>query len=498
MAGPSFNHRIKRAASRDGLNLVTLSMGMVMVGSGELSCLKRFRLAHGMYNQPIRYGSHMATHMALGLLFVGEGRFSLGNSDAAVAAMVAAFYPHFPALSSDHRSYLPALRHLWVLAIEPRCLVARDVDTKEVVYLPMKVRLKEDSSITTTQLIAPTLIPSLDRLLSIKIDTPRYWPFLLDIANNTRHMGGLLQSQTIFVKRRTMFLSYLEDPKGSRSLFVRSGMSTGDAATLECPRITDITGHPASDIHNYITSHSNDISFISFADRLCREDGVTDREKVFNKFCHAVLLDCIIQDKPQMLSSYLALYRARVVNPQSRYFQLSQQDLLRTDDFYNKLFDRRYSGRADGVSRPALLREASISGALSAIDKSLEEAVRKNGDYFGRALSAYCRNESSEIIQNSPECPTIERDLAWYLQRHAVPYAPYFPVLSELSRETYEKYLGGGESVESIDPSESEPLEKGINLVYHASVTGLVRPFGTWTVESFREIAGGSSKSRLI
>ncbi|OCB86061.1 hypothetical protein A7U60_g6959 [Sanghuangporus baumii] len=488
-SSPSFDHRIKRAASRDGLNLVTLSMGMVMVGSGELSCLKRLRLAHGMYNQPIRYGSHMATHMALGLLFLGEGRFSLGNSDAAVACMIAAFYPHFPALSSDNRAYLPALRHLWVLAIEPRCLIARDVDTKEVVYLPMKVKVKDENGTSITQLIAPTLIPSLDRLISIKIDTPRYWPFLLDIANNTRHMGGLLQSQTIFVKRRTMFLSYMEDPKGSRSLFVRSGMSTADAATLDFPRLTDTSAHPASDVHHYITSHSNDISFISFADRLCREDGITDNEKIFNKFCHAALLDCIIQDKPQMLSSYLALYRARVINPPSRYFQLIQQDLLRTDDFYSKLFERRFSGRAEGITRPALLRENSVSGALAAIDKKLEESIQENRLKFRHALAVYCQNQSNnEALRNSSEYPTAEQDLAWYLQRHAVPYAPYFPVLQQLSRETYDKYAEEEDIADGSD--EACLLDKGINLVYHASVTGLVRPFGSWTVESFREIIG--------
>lgn len=451
-----------------------------MVGTGELSCLKRLRLAHGMYNQPIRYGSHMATHMALGLLFLGGGRFSLGNSDAAVACMVAAFYPHFPDLSSDSRAYLPALRHLWVLAVEPRCLVARDIDTKEVVYLPMKIKVKEENGTTgTAQLIAPTLIPGLDRLLSIKIDTPRYWPFLVDIASNTRHMGGLLQSQTLFVKRRTMFLSYMEDPKGTRSLFVRSGMSTGDAATLDFPQLTGATVHPASDVQHYITSHSNDISFIAFADRLCRADGITEEEKIFNNYCHAALLDCIIQDKPQMLSSYLALYRARLLSPQSRYFQLVQQDLLRTDDFYTKLFERRFNCRAEGTTRAALLRENSVSGAVLAVDRKLRAITQKSA--FKRALQAYVQNQSSsEYMQNSAEYPDVERNLAWYLQRHAVPYAPYFPVLQRLAFETLVKY--GSET------NKTDELEQGVRLVLHASVTGLVRPFGSWTVESFNDI----------
>ena len=94
-------------------------MSMVMVGTGELNCLKRLLLAYGMYSQLTRYGSHMLTHMALGLLFLGKGRFSLGTSNSAIACIVAAFYPHFLVLLSDHRAYLPALRHLWVLVVEP-------------------------------------------------------------------------------------------------------------------------------------------------------------------------------------------------------------------------------------------------------------------------------------------------------------------------------------------------------------------------------------------
>ena len=155
--------------------------------------------------------------------------------------------------------------------------------------------------------IAPMLIPCLDLISTIKIDTPRYWPFLLDIANNVRYLNGLLYLQMLFAKRRAMFLSYMEDPKGSRSLFVRSRMAAGDAAKLDCPELNDTSSYPANDIQHYITSHSNDISFLAFADRLCRDDGLTSNEQVFNKFCHATLLDCIMQDKPQMLSLYLAL-----------------------------------------------------------------------------------------------------------------------------------------------------------------------------------------------
>lgn len=156
-AGGQFDHRIKRAAVRDGLNLMSLALAMVMAGTGEINCLRRFRFSHGQAVQPARYGVHMATHMAIGLLFLGGGRCTLGTSDSVVACLLAAFYPRFPTRSHENRGHLQALRHLWVLGVEPRCLVGRDVESKEVVYLPVKFKLQEAKETRGTQLIFPTL-----------------------------------------------------------------------------------------------------------------------------------------------------------------------------------------------------------------------------------------------------------------------------------------------------------------------------------------------------
>jgi anaphase-promoting complex subunit 1 len=51
----------------------------------------------------VTYGSHMALHMAMGLLFLGGGRFNLSTEPRAVAAMVCAFFPKFPTHSLDNR-----------------------------------------------------------------------------------------------------------------------------------------------------------------------------------------------------------------------------------------------------------------------------------------------------------------------------------------------------------------------------------------------------------
>src|SRR5260221_12248913 len=90
--GPAYDHKIKRHAIRDGLNIISISLNIVMAGTGEINCLRRLRYSYGMYNQAMRYGTHMATHMSLGLLFLGGVRYTLGSSDAAVACLIAAFF----------------------------------------------------------------------------------------------------------------------------------------------------------------------------------------------------------------------------------------------------------------------------------------------------------------------------------------------------------------------------------------------------------------------
>jgi anaphase-promoting complex subunit 1 len=453
-----------------------------MAGTGEINCLRRLRYSYGMYNQMVRYGTHVATHMSLGLLFLGGGRFTLGNSDAAVACMIAAFFPRFAQVSFDNKSYLQALRHLWVLAVEPRCLVARDVDTKEIVYLPVKIKVKDGSGLGAAQLISPTLVPDFDKLLSIRVDTPRYWPFYLDLQNVARHKEALLRTQTIFVKRRTAFLSYLEDPKGSRSLFVRSGSSTGDAATLDFPRLTDTKPHPASDLTQFISSFANDTLFLAFADHFCREDGYTGAEKLFHSYCHASLLDAILQDKPQTLQSHILLYFYRTMAHPSRYFNLRLQDLRFAADFYGKIFDRRFSGRSEGNPRAPLVREATLSGTLYALDTKLEP-VHHSAEFL-QILGRYSRGElGAELISTQ-----WAQWLGWYLLRNSVPVSTLLIVLRELGQHAYDTCL-------AIPPpdgtADAATLERGIRAVLHATGAGMTTTLGSgWSARSLEEIVG--------
>lgn len=91
-------------------------------------------LVGGDGNQ-MKYGSQMALHMAIGLLFLGGGRATIGRSNEAIAALLCALFPRFPVTPFDNTYHLQPLRHLYVLAVERRYLETRDVDTDQPCYV---------------------------------------------------------------------------------------------------------------------------------------------------------------------------------------------------------------------------------------------------------------------------------------------------------------------------------------------------------------------------
>ncbi|KAK0216026.1 hypothetical protein IW262DRAFT_1276839 [Armillaria fumosa] len=479
--GPNFDHRIKRSAVRDGLNLISIALSMVMAGTGEITSFRRLRYAYGMFNQTMyhpthKYGIHVATYQAIGLLFLGAGRYTLGTSDAAIASMVIAFYPRFHQVSSDNKVYLQALRHLWVLAAEPRCLVARDVETKEVVYLPLKITVRDGTEMGTTQLISPTLIPEMDKVMSIRVDTPRYWPFHLDLERVAQHRESLVRSQTLYVKRRTAFLSYTEDPRGSRSLFVRSRSSAGEAAILDFPQLTT-KSHPASDLSEFINSFSNDPVYLSFADHFSSGwDGDTEEESLFTSYCHAALYDSILQGKPQSLQSHLMLWVYRRMGEQDLYFHLRMQDLRFAADFYSRIYDRRFSGRSENNARIPLIRDSTVMGALHALDERLD-VVRKDPGFL-EIFAAYTVGAKVPLKAKGD----AER-LGWYLLRNMVPVSTVMQIMKGLASDAYAQCFGRPEGT-----FDARLLDEGIKEVLHATGSTMATSLGTgWSVRSLDE-----------
>ena len=299
----TFEVKIKRNAARQCLNVVTLALAVVMSGTGELNVLKRLRISHGQEGAGVNYGTHMAMHMALGILFLGHGHYTLGNSNIAIACMAIAFFPRFLPNASDNKAYPQAFRHLWAMAAEPRCLVARDVDSNETVYLPIKVRVKDGDRIRQQSLISPTLVAPFGSLLSVEVDSPRYWPISYDLSVS-RDRDHLVRTRTIFVKRKTGFLEYLADPKGNRSMFVRVGGMTGFDVRYDLISPASPPTIGPNECLDLITVHSGDPGLIAFASHFLSDT-------LFDRLVRLVLVECVSLDKPQMIGPYLDLFLAK-------------------------------------------------------------------------------------------------------------------------------------------------------------------------------------------
>uniref|UniRef100_A0A8D3DCQ7 Anaphase-promoting complex subunit 1 n=1 Tax=Scophthalmus maximus TaxID=52904 RepID=A0A8D3DCQ7_SCOMX len=282
-----------------GLSMILLAMSMVMSGTGNLKVLQLCRFFHKRTGGEMNYGFHMAHHMALGLLFLGGGRYTLSTSNSAIAALLCALYPHFPAHSTDNRYHLQALRHLAVLAAEPRLLVPVDVDSLKPCYALLEVTYKETKwyEETTVELMAPTMLPELHHLKRVKVKGPRYWELSVDLSKETQHLQSILSRDgVLYVKLRAGQLPYKDDPQGWKSLLASTVNHRNSGVQAFKPEaISTFTSEPA---------------LVSFAEFFCKaSDEMKQREETLVLFS-AMLYECVTQECPEMLPTYIAIEQA--------------------------------------------------------------------------------------------------------------------------------------------------------------------------------------------
>ena len=193
---PHYDARVTVNGVRNCLDIVALSAATVMAGSGDLIVLRRLRSLHGRTDKDTPFGSHMAAHMALGALFLGGGTMTFGTSNLAVASLCIAFYPLFPNDVLDNKVHLQALRHLWVLASESRCLVCKEKESGTLVGgVIASVHLKTGD----TQLVrSPGLLPELSTIESVDVEGDGWWSVNLDFKD-ARITDGLKEQGVLNV-----------------------------------------------------------------------------------------------------------------------------------------------------------------------------------------------------------------------------------------------------------------------------------------------------------
>ncbi|KAI9318238.1 hypothetical protein BX666DRAFT_2026646 [Dichotomocladium elegans] len=194
-AATSFQERITRSVVRTCVDVVATAAAMVVAGTGNLELLDRLKVLHNRINSHTNYGNHMATHMAMGLLFVGLGGYTLKTTNEAIAGLLCAFYPFYSTSPDDNHYYLQAFRHLWTLALDVRWLIPFDVESGKPCRVPLMIRVQKDEpwanktkeTYDAIRVIAPTVIPSYSLIQSIQVDSPHYYPLQVVLDGGAYH-----------------------------------------------------------------------------------------------------------------------------------------------------------------------------------------------------------------------------------------------------------------------------------------------------------------------
>lgn len=371
----TYEGKVKRAAIRSGLNTITVALATVMAGTGELGILKRLRIAHGQFGASSgrNFGSQMAAHMALGMLFLGGGEYTLTNSNEAVGFLVCALYPKWPMTPADQSNHPFAYRHLWVKAVQKRCFIPRDVKTNEAVYVPIKIKAVDelDKMPKSMRMIAPTLVPKYSRLLSLKIDSPRYWPLVIDF-NDENSLKNLKTSQTFYVKKKAGYLSYAADPRNLKSTASRNRVGLDLVAMM---RMDLVPNQRLLRSDNY-EEVGNSLEFsdsLSSLARFARSGGSCN-------FIDAVLLDALSNDKPVSVWYHLTLNRLCNLAQKDAYSRCQSAELVLCARELNYL-QAAYRGALRGVlgDLAPLLQSSMITYTIRTLCKvGVEEGVLKD------------------------------------------------------------------------------------------------------------------------
>uniref|UniRef100_A0A8C5UJ26 Anaphase-promoting complex subunit 1 n=1 Tax=Malurus cyaneus samueli TaxID=2593467 RepID=A0A8C5UJ26_9PASS len=380
------------------LSVLLLALAMVMAGSGNLKVLQLCRFMHKKTGGEMNYGFHLAHHMALGLLFLGGGRYSLSTSNSSIAALLCALYPHFPVHSTDNRYHLQALRHLYVLAAEPRLLTPVDVDSNTPCYALIEVTYKGTQwyGEATEELMAPTLLPELHLLKQIRVKGPRYWELLIDLSKGTAHLQSILSKGGIlYVKLRAGQLSYKEDPMGWRSLLAQTVTHRNSEARAFKPEA--------------ISAFTSDPALFSFADYFCKPTvNMGQKQEILDLFS-SILYECVTQENPEMLPTYIAIDQAvrRLERREmSETFELWQIKLV-LEFFSSRSHQERMSRNP---TRGLFMNSEFLPVMKCTIDNTLDQWLQAGGDV---SLHSYLSGQPLDESQLSM--------LACFLIYHSVP-----------------------------------------------------------------------------
>ncbi|XP_029167221.1 anaphase-promoting complex subunit 1 isoform X2 [Nylanderia fulva] len=326
------------------LNVVLLSTAVVMAGTGDLDIMRicrHVRTRIGPASGVVTYGSHLATHMALGLLFLGGGKYTLSNSPNAVAVLIISLFPKFPTHSNDNRYHLQALRHLYVLAAEPRIILPRDIDTGQYCYATIHLTFETDREAEGQEisLQAPCLLPQLCSLKRIELKDTRYWTITFEKHHNWQQLKNMLERHDFLsIKQRAGCLSYMEDPHGFRSLVAQTLTTENAIAWAARPEyVTSFTNNKTVlNIIKYFLQWSKRETTpsenIKYSLQNAAQWKMPEFERQFLHIFAIIIYECITKDKVNLIPLWLRIIQSvKIIEEQPNSFSIWQIKLLSTE-----------------------------------------------------------------------------------------------------------------------------------------------------------------------
>ncbi|KAG5683225.1 hypothetical protein PVAND_012519 [Polypedilum vanderplanki] len=386
--------------------LVLIAASLVFAGTGNLQILRMIRMTRsriGPQHSSVTYGSHMAIHMALGFLFLGAGRYTISRRPQAIAALICALFPKFPTHSNDNRYHLQALRHLYVLAVEPRLFLPRDIDNGKLVVCKLSyIEFNQKSMVET---MAPCMLPELDSLKAVYINDPNYWPVVFERGRNWDQLTEILNGNgCIDIVQKAGCLSHLDDPNRLKSML---------ALTLTMEEYS-----------NWKVEASNLTSFYNDQMMKSLTEMIMTQEKEKSPLREMILLqiyDCLMRDKTHALGIYISI--DNIIQ------SLSHQKSIKSTDVWqlkilNILMHNRMHKECD--SKSSLVSTEILNSLLMKIKSIINNRIEQQ-KYL---LKKFLTQKSLDFLHQEACLPTIEQVLL-FTNFFDLPFALFSSLNSE-------------------------------------------------------------------
>ena len=186
--------------------------------------------------------------------------------------------------------------------------------------------------------------------------------------------GGIL-----FVKRKSGFLPYIEDPEGLRSIFARAFPKTFQIQTSK-----EIQNYLQSSKSQFVKGFSGKSNILVFVNECCNDSFVKDSEKTkrFSDFCTSIVYECLSNETPELLFTYLQLIE---FSSTSRNLSLELLNFKLIQSFYQN------HPLMKDHNTPKILQQ----NFLTAVESSIENLFEKNMNY-SQQLDEYISNPNSK------------------------------------------------------------------------------------------------------